>query len=222
MAKLMQKFVITIDGPAASGKSSVSRELAKRLSCPWLSTGAFYRGLAYVALQKKISFDDTKALTVLADSNEWKVQVSHERTQVFYKDHEVTDAISAEDVGNCASQISKHPEVRKALLAQQRKFALSAAGLVAEGRDCGTVIFPDAEAKIYLTASSERRAERRAHEKGAEVSEIKAAQKDRDNQDTTRKTAPLQAAADAFLLDSTEMSLSEAVSQIENFVRSRI
>lgn len=219
---MTQSFVVTIDGPAASGKSSVSRELAQRLSCPWLSTGAFYRGLAYVAMQKKIALDDVQAVATLADSSEWGIQVSPERTKVIFKNQDVTDAISAEEVGNYASLISKHPEVRKALLAQQRKFAAMNLGLVAEGRDCGTVIFPQAQAKIYLTASSERRAERRAQEKGAELAQIQAAQKDRDNQDITRQAAPLQAASDAFLIDSTEMSLTEAVNQIEKFVRSRI
>ena len=219
---MVQNFVVTIDGPAASGKSSVSRELARRLSCPWLSTGAFYRGLAYVALQKRIPLDDVTAISMLADSSEWSVEVSSERTKVIFQKNDVTDAISAEEVGNYASLISKHPEVRTALLAQQRKFAHQNRGLVAEGRDCGTVIFPEAQAKIYLTASSERRAERRAQEKGAELSQIQAAQKDRDNQDINRQAAPLQAASDAFLIDSTEMSLSEAVNQIEKFVLSRI
>lgn len=218
----MGGFVITIDGPAASGKSSVSRELAKRLTCPWLSTGAFYRGLAYVALQEKVPFSDAEKIAQLAFSPKWKIQVAPERTLVIYNQKDVTDAISEEIVGNYASQISKYPEVRQALLAQQRKFAESSQGLVAEGRDCGTVIFPTAEAKIYLTASSERRAERRAQEKGMEFSQIQAAQKDRDAQDTTRKAAPLQAAPDAYLLDSTEMSLSEAVDTIEAFVRSKI
>ncbi len=219
---MIPHFVVTIDGPAASGKSSVSRELARRLRCPWLSTGAFYRGLAYVALQKKIALDDVQAISTLADSNEWGVEVSPDRTKVIFRTQDVTDAISAEEVGNFASLISKHPEVRQALLAQQRKFAAANVGLVAEGRDCGTVIFPKAQAKIYLTASSERRAERRAQEKGAELSQIQAAQKDRDNQDLTRQAAPLQAAEDAFLIDSTEMSLEDAVNQIERFVRSRI
>lgn len=215
-------FVVTIDGPAASGKSSVSRELAKRLACPWLSTGAFYRGLAYVALQEKVALDDVQTVVSLASSSLWSVQVAPERTHVIYRNQDVTDAISAEQVGNCASVISRHPEVRDALLAQQRQFAERTQGLVAEGRDCGTVIFPKAQAKVFLTASSERRAERRAQEHGAQLSEIQAAQRDRDIQDSTRKTAPLQAASDAYLLDSTEMSLSEAVDHIEKFVRSRI
>jgi cytidylate kinase len=217
-----QHFVVTIDGPAASGKSSVSRELAKRLACPWVSTGAFYRGLAYVALQEKVALDDVQSVVSLASSSAWSVQVSPERTHVVYLQTDVTDAISAEQVGNCASVISKYPEVRSALLAQQRQFAQRTNGLVAEGRDCGTVVFPQAQAKVFLTASSERRAERRAQEQGIELSEIQAAQRDRDTQDSTRKTAPLQAAQDAYLLDSTEMSLDEAVDHIEKFVRSRI
>lgn len=213
-------MVVTIDGPAASGKSTVSRELASRLGWQWVSTGAFYRGLGYAALQMKIAITDVKALTELAHSSVWSVRMAPARTQVFFKNHEVTDDIFHEDVGNIASKISHYPDVRKALLEAQRNCATTP-GLVAEGRDCGTVVFPDALAKIYLTASSQNRAARRAAELGLNEEEIKDAQKLRDQQDSTRKAAPMKVPDQAMVVDTTEMSLTQVVDKVEAYVRSK-
>ncbi|RYZ72048.1 MAG: (d)CMP kinase [Proteobacteria bacterium] len=215
-------MVITIDGPAASGKSTVSRELASRLGWQWVSTGAFYRGLGYAALHSNIDITDVKALTELAHSNEWSVRMANTRTQVFFKNNEVTDDIFGEDVGNIASKISHYPEVRQALLDAQRNCSVGPQGLVAEGRDCGTVVFPDAQAKIYLTASSEHRAARRAAELGLDQNETQEAQKVRDQQDSTRKAAPLQVPEQALVVDTTEMALDEVVKKVELFVRSKL
>lgn len=215
-------MVVTIDGPAASGKSTVSRELANRLGWQWVSTGAFYRGLGYAALHSNIDITDVKALTELAHSNVWSVKMSPTRTQVFFNNHEVTDDISHEDVGNIASKISHYPDVRKALLAAQRNCGAGPQGLVAEGRDCGTVVFPQAQAKIYLTASSEHRAARRAAELGLDQGEMEEAQKVRDRQDSTRKAAPLQVPENALVVDTTELSLDEVVSKVEKFVRTKL
>lgn len=212
-------FVITIDGPAASGKSSVSRELARRLGWPWVSTGAFYRGLAYVALEAKV--DDTNAgqLVALAKSDLWDVILTSERTLVHFKGNDVTDLIASEDVGGIASRISHIPEVRQALLGQQRAFAEGSKGLVAEGRDCGTVVFPAAIVKVYLTASSESRALRRATEHGEDPDKIIEAQKTRDRQDSTRKAAPLVIPQNALVLDTSEMTLTNVVDQVEEYAR---
>lgn len=215
-------MVVTIDGPAASGKSTVSRELASRLGWQWVSTGAFYRGLGYAALHSQIDITDVKALTALAQSPVWSVKMGAARTQVFFKNHEVTDDIFSEDVGNIASQISHYPEVRKALLQAQRNLSAGPQGLVAEGRDCGTVVFPQAEAKIYLTASSEHRAARRAAELGLDQQETQAAQKVRDQQDSTRKAAPLQVPENALVVDTTDMALDEVIHKVESFVRSKL
>ncbi len=209
-------FVITIDGPAASGKSSVSRGLAKALSIPWVSTGAFYRGLAYAALQLGINLDDKEALSELAMSSNWRVIMTPEKTQVWFQMDDVTEFISQEDVGNYASKISHYPEVRSSLLDHQRQCALVDRGLVAEGRDCGTVVFPQAEVKVYLTANSEHRAQRRAQELGLDQKELEAQQKQRDLQDSTRKTAPLQIPADALVIDTTTLSLDEVVQKIHS------
>lgn len=211
--------MITIDGPAASGKSSVSRELARRLGWPWVSTGAFYRGLAYVALEAKV--DDTNAgqLVALAKSDLWDVILTSERTLVHFKGNDVTDLIASEDVGGIASRISHIPEVRQALLGQQRAFAEGSKGLVAEGRDCGTVVFPAAIVKVYLTASSESRALRRATEHGEDPDKIIEAQKTRDRQDSTRKAAPLVIPQNALVLDTSEMTLTNVVDQVEEYAR---
>lgn len=215
-------MVVTIDGPAASGKSTVSRELANRLGWQWVSTGAFYRGLGYAALHSNIDITDVKALMELAHSDKWSVRMNQSRTQVFFEGNDVTDDISHEDVGNIASKISHYPEVRKALLDAQRNCSAGPQGLVAEGRDCGTVVFPQAQAKIYLTASSEHRAARRAAELGLDQEKMQEEQKVRDRQDSTRKAAPLSVPENALVVDTTELNLDEVVSKVENFVRGKI
>lgn len=215
-------MVITIDGPAASGKSSVSRELARRLGWNWVSTGAFYRGLAFAALKMQIDLDDVQALTELTSNPAWSVRLADERTKVFFGEEDVTDLIAHEDVGNFASKVSHYPEVRKALLQVQRNCAEGREGLVAEGRDCGTVVFPDAEAKVYLTANSELRAARRATELGLDQGDMVKAQQQRDMQDSTRKVAPMAIPENAFVLDSTELNFDQVVSKVEEFVRTKI
>lgn len=215
-------FVITIDGPAASGKSSVSRGLAKLFSIPWVSTGAFYRGLAFVALQQKIELTDIKSLARLATSDIWNVKMTPQKTEVWYKDEDVTESITQENVGNAASKISHYSEIRSALLQHQRECALRSPGLVAEGRDCGTVIFPHAEVKVYLTAASGNRASRRAQELGLDEKELALQQKQRDEQDSTRKVAPLQVPKDALVVDTTQMSLDEVVEKIYFFAKGKL
>jgi len=215
-------MVVTIDGPAASGKSTVSRELASRLGWLWVSTGAFYRGLGYAALHANVDITDVDALMKLAHSDLWSVKMNANRTQVLFNGEDVTDDIAHEDVGSIASKISHYPEVRKALLDAQRNCSAGPQGLVAEGRDCGTVVFPQAQAKIYLTASSEHRAARRAAELGLDQGETQEAQKVRDRQDSTRKAAPLQVPEHALVVDTTELNLDEVVEKVENFVRSKL
>ncbi len=210
--------VITIDGPAASGKTSVSRELATKMGWKWVSTGAFYRAVAYAALQSHIDLSDVNALRDLALGKDWQVVITAAQTEVYFKNQKVTSQIFAEEVGSAASKISSHPEVREALLQAQRNCA-GPEGLVAEGRDCGTVVFPDAAVKIYLTAASEKRAIRRATEKGSEVSEVLKAQKLRDNQDSQRKAAPMQIPENAHVIDTSETTLQTVVAEIEKIVR---
>ena len=215
-------MVITIDGPAASGKSSVSRELARRLGWQWVSTGAFYRGLAYAALQMDIDLDDVKGLADLTHNPVWSVKMEQDRTRVYFKEQDVTDQIAHEDVGNFASKVSHYPDVRKALLDAQRNCSNGPQGLVAEGRDCGTVVFPEAEAKVYLTANSEHRAARRAAELGLDQGDMVKAQQQRDLQDSTRKVAPMAVPEDALVVDTTALNLDQVVDEVVKYVKNKI
>lgn len=192
------------------------------LSVPWVSTGAFYRGLGYAALHSGIDLSDRVALSELAMSNDWRVVMTEEKTQVWFHNKDVTSEIGQEQVGNVASKISGYPEVRSSLLDSQRQCAFVDRGLIAEGRDCGTVVFPQAEVKIYLTASSEHRAQRRAQELGLNQQDMADQQKQRDTQDSTRKVAPLAVPPDALVVDTTDMTLEEVVKKIYGFAIERI
>jgi cytidylate kinase len=210
--------IITIDGPAASGKSSLSRELAKRLGWKWVSTGAFYRALAFVAYQQKIDLSDAAALVHLAQQRElWSVRMDPDATRTIVRGQDVTQEIQSEDNGTRASQLSKIPEVRQALLKNQRDCALQVPGLIAEGRDCGTVVFPQAILKVYLTASQQERAARRAREQGLDVVQTQTQQVVRDQQDSSRTAAPLQVPADAKVIDSNGIGLNEVVKMVHQW-----
>jgi cytidylate kinase len=211
--------VITIDGPVASGKTSVSRDLAKELGWSWVSTGAFYRGLSYVANQENMDLTDQHGLAKLASSNIWSVQMQPDETKVFYRGNDVSHEIKKERVGATASQISVYPEVRSALLKAQRDCATDGQvapvlGLVAEGRDCGSVVFPHAAAKFYLTARSESRAGRRALERNESIEKVEEQQATRDAADQQRAVAPLQVPEGANVVDTSELSLNEVVATI--------
>ncbi len=219
MSELDMGRVVTIDGPAASGKTSVSRELARRLGWHWVSTGAFYRGLAYAAQRLDLNLQDEKLLSDLSRGDQWRVEMAEYKTHVYFGEEDVTEEISREDVGNVASKISHFPQVRASLLAGQRDCQARTDGLVAEGRDCGTVVFPDAEVKIYLTARSESRAERRAKEQGLSAEDLIEVQNQRDLQDSTRKAAPMKVPDNAFVVDTTTMDFEQVVETVEKHVR---
>jgi cytidylate kinase len=192
------------------------------MGCNWVSTGAFYRGLAFVAHSLNADLNDEKALAELALSKKWRVEMSAENTRVFLNDKDVTDQILQEHVGAIASQISHFPKVREALLIPQRNCKSKTTALVAEGRDCGTVVFPDADVKIYLTARQENRAERRAKDLGLNVAETAKSQEQRDRQDSSRKAAPLQVPQSAFVVDTTELNFDQVVSMVEQHVKQKI
>lgn len=210
--------VVTIDGPAASGKSSVSRELAHRMGWKWVSTGAFYRGLAFVAMKENVVASDVDGLVRLAGSPIWSVQMDKDQTRVFLRDQDVSADVFSEENGSRASIVSQIPDVRRALLINQRNCAVRVPGLVAEGRDCGTVVFPTAFLKIYLTASQEERALRRSREHGLNFEETQSQQKVRDQQDSSRAAAPLQVPEDARVVDSNGLGLNEVVDRIHGWV----
>ena len=209
--------MISIDGPAASGKTSVSRDLAARLGWSWVSTGAFYRGLAYVAKEQGVDVSNSQKLIDVIKSGDWSVIPKKDKTIVEWNGIDITEKLFNEDVGKYASIVGQIPEVRSELLPLQRKCAEIYPNLVAEGRDCGSVVFPEAILKVYLTASSDSRAKRRAQEQNADINEIKKRQKVRDLKDSTRKSSPLQVAEGARVLDTSELSLDDVVAKIEGW-----
>jgi cytidylate kinase len=211
-------YVITIDGPSASGKTSVSRDLANAMGWKWVSTGAFYRGLALVALKEKVDLSDSRKLVELAQSNIWSVEMTPLETLVLYRGQRVTIETIQEEIGMYASQVSQDPEVRKALLPLQRACREAGPVLVAEGRDCGTVVFPDAILKIYLTASSDSRALRRSLEHSGSFEVLKDLQKQRDKDDQQRAHAPLQVPPGAQVIDSSTMPREAVVQRARELV----
>jgi len=206
--------VIAIDGPAASGKGTIAYGVASRLGFHYLDSGALYRIVALRALEQRVASDDADALALLA--RDVDVAFAAERAMLHGRD--VTDALRAEDVSSAASRIAVHPAVRSALLARQRAFRKQP-GLVAEGRDMGSVVFADAPLKVFLTASAEARADRRYKQliaKGISVN-IDGLLRDireRDIRDTTRAAAPLRAAPDAVTLDTTNLSIAEVTAAV--------
>jgi cytidylate kinase len=206
--------VITIDGPTASGKGTVAQIVAQTLGFHYLDSGALYRLTALAALEQGVQSDDVHALVKLAQ----RLPCSFEGTSVFLAKTDVTNDIRAEDVGNTASRIAVLPEVRQALYSLQLGFR-RAPGLVADGRDMGTVIFPDAPLKVFLTASVDARAKRRFKQlidKGfsANMDDLLKDLTERDARDMHRAMAPLKAAEGAYLLDTSDMTVDMAVAQV--------
>jgi cytidylate kinase len=206
--------VITIDGPTASGKGTVAHRVADRLGFHFLDSGALYRLTALSALRRGTPLDDEQALAALAG----ELDCSFVADNVFLARENVTDAIRAEEVGNAASKIAALPAMRQALVGLQLRFRAEP-GLVADGRDMGTVIFPQASLKVFLTASVEARARRRYKQlidKGfpANMEDLLKDLTERDIRDSTRATAPLKPAEDAYLLDTSNMTADEAVERV--------
>lgn len=205
-------LVLTIDGPAASGKSTISRILAKKLGINWVSTGIFYRGIAYLAVETGAKVDSESSIVEMIKKEKWSVEMTEEKTLFKHNGKDVTAQLAQEEVGMVASRISSLPGVRSALLQPQRDcLKKSPIGLVAEGRDCGTVVFPEANFKFYLTADSADRARRRAKEEGKTIKETKQIQKERDKKDKTREVAPLQIPPGSQVIDTTGLTLEQAV-----------
>jgi CMP/dCMP kinase len=216
-------IMITIDGPSASGKSSISRKLAKKLGINWVSTGNFYRGVAFMAGKLKADLSNEDAIVNIIEKEDWEIKLTEENTLFLFRGQDVTMQLSLEEVGAIASKISSFPRVRKALLQGQRDcLKNSPKGLVAEGRDCGTVVFPEARVKIYLTADSSDRAMRRALEEGKSVKETSQSQKERDLKDQTRKTAPLQVPPGSIVVDTTGMSFEDAAARVISIVEAEL
>lgn len=212
--------IITIDGPSGSGKGTVCHLLAKRLKWNLLDSGALYRILAYAALQQDINLQDEKALADLGLNLQVSFQSNGVGVDTLLASENIGDKLRTEVVADAASQVASIQAVRDALLARQKAF-YQPPGLIADGRDMGTVVFPDAPVKIFLDASAEERAKRRFNQlqdKGFSVSiaQILSEIKERDFRDRNRTVAPLRPAEDAFVIDSTLLTIDEVVEQVFN------
>ncbi len=220
------KPVIAIDGPAGAGKSSAARLLAQRLGYVLVDTGALYRGVALAASERGVSWEDGPALGALVDSLALGFKRAEDGAVHLYIDGvDRSQDIRTPHISTGASRTSRHAEVRKALLGLQRRLG-SAGGVVLEGRDIGTVVFPDAEVKVFLTASDESRAARRlaelkqaGHETDHE--QVLAEIRERDRLDSERDIAPMRPADDAVVLDSSNLTLEAVLDQLEALVRQR-
>jgi len=217
----MKRIVVAIDGPAGAGKSTIARRVAEKLGYLYLDTGAMYRAVALWALRTGVALDDMHRLEQLALSAE----ISLDGAKVTLNGEDVSAAIRAADVSAAASKVSAVAGVRRALVDKQRAMA-EAVSVVMEGRDIGTVVFPDAAVKIFLDASSTVRAQRRleelaARDAAADAAAVARDMKERDHRDRGRAEAPLVQAPDAVLLDSTALTLEEVEDAVLRLVRAR-
>ena len=213
--------VVAIDGPAASGKGTIANRVAQTLGFHYLESGSLYRLVGYVALRDSLPLTDERPLAAAAGG----LDVVFDESSIRLDGRDVADALREETVGAAASRVAVFPQVRTALVSRQRAFRRPP-GLVAEGRDMGTVIFPDAELKVYVTASAEERAKRRYNqliEKGNSVTldSLLRDIRERDARDSTRAAAPLRRAADAIELDTTNMTIDAAIAFVVQQYRAR-
>src|SRR5262245_9201246 len=209
-------MVIAIDGPAGAGKSSVARGVAEALGFTYLDSGAMYRCVALAALERRLDLDDPEAMGDLASSLE--IELVGDRVSLDGRD--VSDAIRGPEPSAAASRVSIHPGVRAAMVARQRGL-IDAGPYVAEGRDIGTVVSPDSPLKVFLTASPEERARRRAAQTGEDEAAVLAAQRERDLRDSSREHSALRAAEDAVEVDTDTLTLDQVVGRIVALARER-
>ncbi|MDG6360649.1 (d)CMP kinase [Glaesserella parasuis] len=219
-------IVITVDGPSGAGKGTLCHTLAEKLGFDFLDSGAIYRILALAAVKQGIAFENETALAQLGRNLNVKFVPENNEIQVILDGENVGDQIRTAQAGQNASKIAVYPQVREALLQRQRDFR-SPKGLIADGRDMGTVVFPGAEIKFFLDASAEERTKRRVkqlQEKGfnANFDEILAEIKERDFRDRNRPVAPLVPAKDAMILDSTHLSIEEVIQQALDYIAQKL
>jgi cytidylate kinase len=209
-------MVIAIDGPAGAGKSSVARALAARLGFTYLDSGAMYRCVALAALERGADLDEKAQMGELARS----LAIGLDGDRVELEGSEVSTEIREARVSDASSRVSVHPAVREAMVARQREL-IGAGRYVAEGRDIGTVVSPEAPLKVFLTASADERARRRAAQTGEALAAVLAAQRERDARDETREHSALRPAPDAIELDTTGLTLDEVVDRLERLAHER-
>jgi CMP/dCMP kinase len=219
-----RKLIIAIDGPAGAGKSTIASRLARKLGYVNLESGAMYRALALKAIEWDISLDDEEALVKLADNSRIRLEPTIGGNRVLLDKRDVSDRVRERDVTKTASRVSVHPKVREWMVAHQRQMGI-AGGVVMEGRDIGTKVFPDADLKIFLDADPVIREQRRLDQqkiKGPSAQQIAAQLRERDLRDRTRAASPLAPASDAVILDSTNMSEDEVLRRAEELVRQKL
>jgi CMP/dCMP kinase len=219
-----RKLVVAIDGPAGSGKSTLAALLARRYGYTNIETGAMYRALAFKAIESGISLDDEKALAALADKSRIELVPDPNGNRILLDGADVTERLRSQEVTDAASKVSVHPAVREWMVAAQRKMG-ACGGIVMEGRDIGTKVFPDAEVKIFLDAAPEIRGTRRfqqspvaATHEASVVAELQA----RDQRDRTRANSPLTPAADAVMIDSTYLTLDQVLARAIEVIDARL
>jgi CMP/dCMP kinase len=220
------KFVIAIDGPAGAGKSTIASRLAKTLGYINLESGAMYRALGLKALERGVSVGDGAALLALAEGSKIELQPTPEGNRVLLDGRDVSTRIRERDVTDAASRVSTHPQVREWMVNRQREMGAQG-GVIMEGRDIGTVVFPNAEVKVFLDADSSVREGRRVNQANAQddphrAEQLKKELRERDRRDSTRATAPLQAAPDAVHIDSSSMGIEQVIARVEEIVEEKL
>jgi cytidylate kinase len=221
----MNKLVIAIDGPSGVGKSTLGKTLARRFNYLFIDSGAVYRAIALQALQTKTPLDDLQAIAEIARAAQIKLEGDPDHLRVYLENEDVSQAIRTSEVTRASSVIATIPAVREAVVDKLREMANSG-GVVMDGRDIGTKVFPDAQVKLFLEASADVRAERRWQEerqKGLEVSfeQVKAELQERDKRDRERAATPLVKADDAILIDTSTMSVENVIARVLEIVESR-